>query len=50
MELRKWDAIRVPGPVTRGMEAGAEGVELLAVGAPNTGNSDAEMEPGWWSG
>jgi mannose-6-phosphate isomerase-like protein (cupin superfamily) len=24
-------------------------VEILAVGAPNTDNQDAEMKPGWWT-
>ena len=48
VELGQWDALRVPGQVWRGFEAGPEGAELLAFGAPNTGNKDAEMEPGWW--
>ena len=39
VELREWDAIRVAGPTTRGIEAGPDGVELLAFGAPNTGNT-----------
>ena len=48
VELREWDAIRVAGPTTRGIEAGPDGVELLAFGAPNTGNTDAEVEPEFW--
>jgi hypothetical protein len=32
----------------RGMEAGEDGAEVLAFGAPNTDNKDADMEPGWW--
>ncbi len=48
VELREWDAIRVAGPTTRGIEAGPDGVELLAFGAPNTGNRDAELEPDFW--
>ena len=49
VELGAWDALRVaPGTMT-GMEAGPEGAELLAFGAPNTENADAEMVPGWWS-
>ena len=31
-----------------GMEAGPDGAEILAFGAPNTENKDAEMQPGWW--
>jgi mannose-6-phosphate isomerase-like protein (cupin superfamily) len=51
VELRTWDAIRVPPEVTRALEAGPEGAEVLAFGAPNTGHpgGDAEMVPGWWS-
>ena len=48
VELREWDAIRVAGPTTRGIEAGPDGVELLAFGAPNTENNDAELEPDFW--
>jgi mannose-6-phosphate isomerase-like protein (cupin superfamily) len=50
VELRQWDAVRVPKDTMRGFEAGAEGAELIAVGAPNTGPGDADMEQGWWSG
>jgi hypothetical protein len=42
------DAVRVPGSTTRGLEAGPEGAEVLAFGAPNTDNKDAEMDPGFW--
>jgi mannose-6-phosphate isomerase-like protein (cupin superfamily) len=49
VELRPFDALRVHKDTTRGFEAGPEGAELLAVGAPNTGPGDAEVEQGWWS-
>ena len=48
MELGQWDAIRIPSGTMRGMEAGDDGAEILAFGAPNTDNKDAEMQPGWW--
>jgi mannose-6-phosphate isomerase-like protein (cupin superfamily) len=48
LELGQWDALRVPAGVWRGMEAGPDGAEIIAFGAPNTDNKDAEMEPGWW--
>ena len=48
VELKPLDALRVPGPVTRGMEAGPDGAEVLAVGAPNTENKDAEMVQDFW--
>ena len=49
LELGTWDAVRIPPGTWRGMEGGPEGAQLLAFGAPNTENKDAEMLPGWWS-
>lgn len=49
VELGPWDALRVAPATTRGMEAGPEGAEVLAFGAPSRGNADAEMTPDWWS-
>jgi mannose-6-phosphate isomerase-like protein (cupin superfamily) len=48
LELRPFDAIRVHKDTMRGFEGGPEGAELIAVGAPNTGPGDAEVENGWW--
>jgi mannose-6-phosphate isomerase-like protein (cupin superfamily) len=42
------DAVRVPGSTPRGMEAGPEGAEIVAFGAPNTENKDVEMDPEFW--
>jgi uncharacterized cupin superfamily protein len=47
VELKQWDAIRVPGEVTRNFEGGPEGAELLAIGAPLA--KDTEMLQGWWT-
>ena len=51
VEVRRWDVVRMPGDTMRALEAGPEGVEILAFGAPNTGppQEDAEMQPGWWT-
>ena len=48
LELRPFDAIRVHKDTTRGFEAGPEGAELIAIGAPNTGPGDADVENDWW--
>lgn len=48
-ELKQWDAVRVHKDTMRGLEAGADGLEIIAIGAPNTGPGDADMEQGWWS-
>ena len=49
VELRPWDAIRIPPGSMRGFEAGSDGAEIVAFGAPNTENADIDMKPGWWS-
>jgi mannose-6-phosphate isomerase-like protein (cupin superfamily) len=48
VEVGELEALRIAPGVTRGMEAGPAGAEILAFGAPNTDNQDAEMIPGWW--
>jgi mannose-6-phosphate isomerase-like protein (cupin superfamily) len=50
VELKTWDAVRVPPEVTRCFEGGPDGIELLAFGAPKTGSAadDVEMIPNWW--
>ncbi len=49
VDLEEWDAVRVPPDVPRGFEGGPAGAELLAFGAPNTENKDAEMDPQFWT-
>jgi uncharacterized cupin superfamily protein len=49
VDLRPFDAVRVPKDTMRGFEAGPEGAEFIAIGAPNTGPGDAEVVQGWWS-
>jgi mannose-6-phosphate isomerase-like protein (cupin superfamily) len=52
VELKKWDAVRVPPGVWRGYEAGPEGLEILVIGAPNLGDvprDDVEGERDWWA-
>ena len=51
VDYEQWDAIRVPAGVMRCFEAGAEGAEILAFGAPKVDDprADADMQPGWWS-
>ena len=51
VDVKQRDVVRVPGEVMRAFEAGPDGIEVLAFGAPNTGppQEDAEMQLGWWS-
>jgi len=46
--MRQWDAVRLHRDTVRSFEAGDEGAEFIAVGAPNTGPGDADMIQGWW--
>jgi uncharacterized cupin superfamily protein len=48
LELKPMDAVRIPTSVKRGFEAGPEGAEILAFGAPDTDNKDLEMDQGFW--
>jgi len=52
VELKEWDAVRVPPGTWRGYEAGPEGLEILVVAAPNLGENprdDVEGERDWWA-
>jgi uncharacterized cupin superfamily protein len=49
VDLKPFDAVRVAKDTLRGFEAGPEGAEFIAIGAPNTGPGDADVVQGWWS-
>lgn len=49
VKLKAWDAVRVSPETMRSFEAGPEGAEYIAFGAPNTENRDAEPAPNWWT-
>lgn len=52
VELKQWDAVRVPPGTWRDYEAGADGLEILVIGAPNLGDSprdDVTGERDWWA-
>jgi mannose-6-phosphate isomerase-like protein (cupin superfamily) len=49
VELRAWDAVRIPVETMRGLEAGPDGAEVLAFGAPDTNNGDMDMTQDWWT-
>jgi uncharacterized cupin superfamily protein len=48
-DLKQWDAVRLHRDTLRGFEAGDEGAELIAIGAPNTGPGDADIIQEFWS-
>jgi quercetin dioxygenase-like cupin family protein len=47
-ELGRLDAVRLAPGVTRAMEAGPDGLEVLAFGAHH--DRDGELVPGYWAG
>jgi uncharacterized cupin superfamily protein len=52
VELETWDVVRVPPGTWRGYEAGAEGLEILVIGAPNLGEDprgDVDGRRDWWA-
>jgi mannose-6-phosphate isomerase-like protein (cupin superfamily) len=48
VELERWDALRVDPETMRAIEAGPDGIEFIAVGAPIGDKNDAETVDGWW--
>lgn len=51
VDLKEWDAVRVPPGTWRGYEAGPKGLEILVIGAPNLGEDpreDVEGRRDWW--
>jgi mannose-6-phosphate isomerase-like protein (cupin superfamily) len=52
VEISELDAVRISPEVMRAVEAGDDGIELLAFGAPKKENVQADVarqEMGWWS-
>jgi mannose-6-phosphate isomerase-like protein (cupin superfamily) len=47
VEVGRWDAVRVDPEVMRSLEAGPDGMDVIAFGAP--GVPDTQQEMGWWS-
>jgi gentisate 1,2-dioxygenase len=48
-DLRRWDIVRVGAGIMRNLEAGPEGITVIAFGAPLSEESDGNLVPGWWA-
>ena len=48
-DLRQWDILRIGPGVMRNLEAGSDGITLIAFGAPIGEQNDGEIVPGWWA-
>ena len=46
--LRQWDVVRVSPETVRAMEAGEDGLELIAVGADRPEGGDGVLAPSAW--
>lgn len=49
IDVRQWDVIRVAPTAVRGFQAGADGLEMIAVGGKRPPDGDGEMVPDWWT-
>jgi mannose-6-phosphate isomerase-like protein (cupin superfamily) len=52
VELKQWDAVRIPPGTWRGYEAGPDGLEIFVIGAPKLGaapREDVEGRRDWWT-
>ena len=48
VELREWDVVRVAPEVVRAFEAGADGLDIIAVGGPKPADGDGVMGTAAW--
>jgi uncharacterized cupin superfamily protein len=46
--LRRWDVVRVSAETVRALEAGEDGLELIAVGSDRPEGGDGVMAPSAW--
>ena len=49
IDVKQWDAIRVAPAVTRGFEAGPDGLELIVAGSDRPEAGDGELVRDWWT-
>jgi mannose-6-phosphate isomerase-like protein (cupin superfamily) len=49
VELRQWDVVRVAPQTVRGLEAGPDGIEFVAVGSDRPEGGDGNAVPDWWT-
>src|SRR3954465_4888996 len=47
-DIKQWDVVRVAPNVTRGFQAGPDGLEMVIVGGPRPEEGDGSMITDWW--
>jgi quercetin dioxygenase-like cupin family protein len=49
LDLRQWDVVRIAPQVARGIEAGPDGIEIIAVGSDRPEGGDGELVEDFWA-
>jgi len=49
IDLQQWDVVRVSPEVVRALEAGPDGLEVIAIGGNRPEGGDGEMIQDWWT-
>ena len=49
LDIEQWDVVRIAPTVIRALEAGPNGLEIIAIGGPRPEEGDGELVPGWWT-
>ena len=49
VDLKQWDVLRVAPTAVRSLEAGGDGLELIAIGSDRPEGGDGEMVEGFWA-
>jgi len=50
VDLRAWDVVRVAPSTVRALEAGPEGLEVIAIGSDRPEGGDGERVESFWAG
>ena len=48
VDLAQWDVVRVAPATVRAIEAGPDGIEIVAVGSDRPEGGDGELTADWW--
>lgn len=48
VELRQWDVLRIAPETVRALEAGPDGLEVIAIGGPRPQDGDGELVDAPW--
>jgi len=49
IDLKPWDLVRIAPSTVRALEAGPDGLEVVAIGSDRPEGGDGETVEGWWT-